>query len=64
LVAQAREALRLAQARYRFQLGSFVELTSAEAAASNAEAQYAQARYKYKLAEAKLNYVAGRKYTP
>jgi len=64
LVAQAREALRLAQARYRFQLGSFVELTSAEAAASNAEAQYAQARYKYKLAEAKLNYVAGRKYSP
>jgi len=64
LVAQAREALRLAQARYRFQLGSFVELTSAEAAASNAEAQYAQALYKYKLAEAKLNYVAGRKYMP
>ncbi len=64
LVAQAREALRLAQARYRFQLGSFVELTTAEVAASNAEAQYAQARYKYKLAEAKLNYVTGRKYTP
>jgi outer membrane protein len=59
LIAQARQALRLAQARYRFQIGSFVELTSAEAAASSAEAQYAQAQYRYKIAEHLLNYVAG-----
>src|SRR5262249_19334221 len=56
LIMQAREALRLAQVRYRVQIGSFVELTSAEAAASNAEAQYAQALYRYKVAEATLNY--------
>jgi outer membrane protein TolC len=62
LITQAREALRLANVRYRVQLGSFVELTSALAAASSAEAQYAQALYKYKLAEARLNYAAGRRY--
>src|SRR5262249_26030260 len=64
LIRQAREALRLANVRYRAQVGSFVELTSAEAAASSAEAQYAQALYKYKLAEAKLNFVTGRPYNP
>jgi len=64
LIAQAREALRLANVRYRVQLGSFVELTSAEAAASRAEAHYAQALYKYKMAEARLNYLTGRPYQP
>jgi outer membrane protein TolC len=64
LITQAREALRLANVRYRVQVGSFVELTSAEAAASSAEAQYAQALYKYKMAEASLNYVVGRAYKP
>lgn len=64
LITQAREALRLANVRYRAQVGSFVELTSAEAAASSAEAQYAQALYKYKMAEATLNYVTGRSYKP
>jgi len=42
----------------------FVELTSAEAAASNSEAQYAQALYKYKMAEAMLNFVTGHAYQP
>lgn len=64
LITQAREALRLANVRYRVQVGSFVELTSAEAAASSTEAQYAQALYKYKMAEAMLNYVAGRSGNP
>lgn len=64
LIVQAREALRLANVRYRVQVGSFVELTSAEAAASSAEAQYAQALYKYKMAEAMLNYAAGRSVNP
>jgi len=59
LITQAREALRLARARYRVQIGSFVELTSAEAAASSAEAQYAQALYRYKIAQLTLNYVSG-----
>ncbi|MCI0490253.1 MAG: TolC family protein [Blastocatellia bacterium] len=61
LITQAREALRLAQVRYRVQLGSFVELTSAEAAASSAEAQYAQALYRYKIAEGLLDYATGRR---
>lgn len=61
LIAQAREALRLARVRYRVQLGSFVELTSADAASSDAEAQHAKALYRYKAAESLLNYVAGRR---
>lgn len=60
LVVQAREALRLAQVRYRVQLGSFVELTAAEAAAASAEAEHAQALLNYKLAQDVLNYTAGR----
>jgi outer membrane protein len=64
LVAQAREALRLAQVRYRVQIGSFVELTSAETAAANAEARHAEALYKCKMAEAVLNFAAGRRVTP
>jgi outer membrane protein TolC len=64
VVRQAREALRLAQVRYRVQLGSFVELTTAETAASGAEAQYAEALYNYKVAEVRLDYVAGRRYRP
>ena len=64
LITQARDALRLAQVRYRVQLGSFVELTSAEAAAANVEAQYAEALYKYKIAGAALNFAAGRRAAP
>lgn len=59
LVTQAREALRLAQLRYRAQLGSFVELAAAEAAASSAETQYAESRYQYKLAEDVLHFTTG-----
>jgi outer membrane protein len=61
LVAQSREALRLAQLRYRVQLASFVELTTAEAAATSAEAEYARSLYAYKVVEAVLRYAAGRK---
>jgi outer membrane protein TolC len=61
LIAQAREALRLAQVRYRVNIGSFVELSVAEAAASSAEAQYAQAQYRYKIAQAMLDYTTGRR---
>lgn len=64
LITQAREALRLAQVRYRVQLGSFVELTSAEAAAAKVEAEYAEALYKYKIAEAALNFASGRRPAP
>jgi len=64
LVEQARQALRLAQVRYRNQLGDLVELNSAQVAAAEAEAQHAQAQYGYKVAEAMLRYVAGRPHRP
>ncbi len=59
LMTQAREALRLAQIRYRAQLGSLLELTTAQAEATNAEAKHAEALYRYKMAQAMLNYAAG-----
>jgi RNA polymerase sigma factor (sigma-70 family) len=64
VITQAREALRLAQLRYRVQLASFVELTAAEAAAASAEAEYAQSLYGYKITEALLRYASGRRPTP
>jgi outer membrane protein TolC len=64
VITQAREALRLAQLRYRVQLASFVELTAAEAAAASAEAEYAQSLYGYKIAEALLRYASGRRPPP
>jgi outer membrane protein TolC len=64
LVSHAREALRLAQLRYRAPLASFVELTAAEAAAAGAEAEYARSLYAYKIAEAALRYATGRRSTP
>lgn len=59
LVRQARDALRLAQVRYKVQLGSFLELAQAELAMTNAEIKYARALYNYKMAEAQLQYAAG-----
>ncbi len=59
LVAQSREVLRLAQLRYRVQLASFVELTTAEAAAASSESEYARSLYVYKVAEAVLRYATG-----
>jgi outer membrane protein len=61
VVTQSREALRLAQLRYRVQLASFVELTTAEATAASAEAEYARSLYAYKVVEAVLRYATGRK---
>ncbi|MBI1747502.1 MAG: TolC family protein [Acidobacteria bacterium] len=59
LVRQAQEAMRLAQVRYRVQLGSFLELAQAQLAVTNVETQYARALYNYKIAEAKLRYATG-----
>lgn len=64
LVDQARQALRLAQVRYRNQLGDLVELNAAEVAAATAEVQRAHAQYGYKLAEAVLHFTTGRAYKP
>ena len=59
LTIQAREAVRLAQIRYRTQLGSLLELTTAQTEATSAEAKHAEALYRYKMAQALLNYAAG-----
>ena len=52
------EAVRLARARYREQLGSIVELNEAEALLAEAEAQKASAVYAAKIAEAQLEFAA------
>jgi outer membrane protein len=59
MVGPAREALRLAQVRYKVQLGSFLELAQAELALTNVETKHARALYNYKMAEAKLQYATG-----
>ena len=52
------EAVRLARARYREQLGSIVELNEAEALLAEAEAHKASAVYAAKIAEAELEFAA------
>ena len=52
------EAVRLARARYREQLGSIVELNEAEALLAEAEAQKASAVYAAKIAEAQLEFAS------
>lgn len=58
LVETAREALRLAQQRYKLGLGSIVEVTQSEVALTSAKTKLADARYDYKIAEATLAYWA------
>ena len=55
-----REAVRLAQARYRERLGSLVELTQAEAGLAEAEARDVTQFYEAKAAEAELRFAVGR----
>jgi outer membrane protein len=59
LVAQATEALRLAQARYDNALGSIVELNQAQLNQVSAEIAAASARYEYLTGRAALDYVMG-----
>ena len=59
-VGAAGDAVRLARARYREQLGSAVEVTQAEAALANAEAKAAKARYALGTAQARLDHAVGR----
>ena len=54
------EAVRLARARYREQLGSMVELNESEALLAQAEAHKASAVYAAKIAEAELEFATGR----
>lgn len=53
-VQQARENLSLAEGRYRTGVGSFLEVTGAQASSSGAEASYVRSLYSYKTALAAL----------
>jgi outer membrane protein len=59
LVAQANEALRLAQTRYENALGSIVELNQAQLNQTSAEIAAASAKYEYLSRRAALNYAMG-----
>ena len=59
LVAQANEALRLAQARYDNALGSIVELNQAQLNQTSAEIAAASAKYEYLSRRAALNFAMG-----
>jgi outer membrane protein len=59
LVAEANEALRLAQARYDIGLGGIVELNQAQLNQTSAEIAAAAAKYEYLGRRAALNYAMG-----
>lgn len=59
LVAEAAEALRLAQARYDSGLGSIVELTQAQVNASGAQIAAASAKYEYLSKNSTLTFLVG-----
>ena len=59
MVAEANEALRLAQARYDNALGSIVELNQAQLNQTTAEIAAASAKYEYLSARAALDYAMG-----
>ncbi len=59
MVAEAKEALRLAQARYDNALGSIVELNQAQLNQAAAEIAAASAKYDYLARRAVLNYTMG-----
>jgi outer membrane protein len=59
MVAQANEALRLAQARYDASLGSIVELNTAQLNQTAAQIAAASAKYDYLTARAALNFTMG-----
>ena len=56
----SREAVRLARARYRQQLGSLVELSQVESMLADSEAASQRAVLDAKTAEARLAYIVGR----
>jgi outer membrane protein len=59
LVAQSKEALRLAQARYDAGLSSIVELNEAQVAETSAEISAADANYTYLSRRAELDFATG-----
>jgi outer membrane protein len=61
-VAFAKEAVDLAQARYKLGLSSIVEVIRAVTALLDAESRLAEARYVYKKSQALVAYAAGQDY--
>ena len=59
MVAEAKEAMRLAQARYDNALGSIVELNQAQLNQTTAEIAAASAKYEYLERRAELSYAMG-----
>jgi len=59
LVAQAREALRLAQHRYESGLGSILEVNQAQLQETSAEIEAADAKYAYLASWAELDFASG-----
>jgi len=59
MVGEAKEALRLAQARYENALGSIVELNQAQLNETSAEIAAASAKYEYLSRRAVLSYAMG-----
>jgi len=60
----AQQALRLAQGRFHLQLASFLEVMTAEVAATRAETSHAQAVFDYQRAQAELEFASGRRLVP
>jgi outer membrane protein len=58
-VEQAQENYELARGRYQVGVGSPLEITDAEVQLANAKANYIQALYNYKVAEAKIERAMG-----
>jgi outer membrane protein len=59
LLAQASDALELADARYKLGLSSIVELTQAQLSKTRAEIEQASARYEYQIRTFALRYETG-----
>ncbi len=58
-VGQAQENFDLATGRYQVGVGSPLEITDAEVSLANARANYIQALYNYKIAEARIEKAMG-----
>ena len=58
-MAHAREALALASERYKFSLGSILDLVAAIAFMTSSEVGLAEARYEYQASQVALNYAVG-----
>lgn len=51
--------MTLAQARYQVQLGSFLDVLTAEVAATKAETNYARTLFEYERAKSELDFGTG-----